>query len=90
MGRRGHKARFVETCETNRPHIIVRAATTAATLADVETIPADHADLAEVDLLSGQELVDAVHTSVDGIINDAAEQDIDLVGPLPSDPDRTA
>lgn len=42
MRRRGDKDHVTETYETRRPHIIVHVATAAATLADVETVPARH------------------------------------------------
>jgi hypothetical protein len=51
VGWRGYKAHFTETCELERPHLIVHVATTVATTADVETMPARHAELASIGLL---------------------------------------
>ena len=61
MGWRGYKAHFTETCEPDRPHLIVHVATTVAATAtaDVDTVAARHTDLASADLLPDEHLVDA-------------------------------
>jgi hypothetical protein len=76
------KAHFTETCEPDRPHLIVHVATTAATTADVETMPARHADLASLKLLPDEHLVDASYVSVDGVLAARADHGVELVGPL--------
>jgi transposase len=85
VGWRGYKAHFTETCEPDRPHLIVHVATTVATTADVDTVPARHADLAGMDLLPDEHLVDAGYTSVDHILGARADHGVELVGPLPPD-----
>jgi transposase len=85
VGWRGYKAHFTETCEPDRPHLIIHVATTVATTADVDTVPARHADLAGVDLLPDEHLVDAGYTSVDHILAARADHGVELVGPLPPD-----
>jgi transposase len=85
VGWRGYKAHFTETCEPDRPHLIIHVATTVATTADVDTVPARHADLAGVDLLPDEHLVDAGYTSVDHILDARADHGVELVGPLPPD-----
>ena len=85
MGWRGYKAHFTETCEPDRPHLIVHVATTVATTADVETMPARHADLASLKLLPDEHLVDASYVSVDGVLAAHADHGVELVGPLPPD-----
>jgi transposase len=82
---RGYKAHFTETCEPDRPHLIVHVTTTVATAADVDTVAARHADLAKTDLLPEEHLVDAGYVSVDHILAARAEHDVELVGPLPPD-----
>ncbi|MET9039432.1 MULTISPECIES: IS1182 family transposase [Streptomyces] len=84
MGWRGFKGHFTEVCEPDRPHVIVHVATTAATLSDVETVTARHADLAAADLLPNRELVDAAYVSVDHILDAAAVHGVDLFGPVPA------
>jgi transposase len=84
-GWRGYKAHLTETCEPDRPHLIVHVATTVATATDVDTVAARHADLARVDLLPDEHLVDAGYTSVDHILDARAEHGVELVGPLPPD-----
>lgn len=84
MGWRGFKGHFTEVCEPDRPHVIVHVATTAATLSDVETVTARHADLAAADLLPDRELVDAAYVSVDHILDAAAVHGVDLFGPVPA------
>jgi transposase len=85
VGWRGYKAQVTETCEPDRPHLIIHVATTVATTADVDTVPARHADLAGVDLLPDEHLVDAGYTSVDHILAARADHGVELVGPLPPD-----
>jgi transposase len=85
VGWRGYKAHFTETCEPDRPHLIVHVATTTAATGDVDTVAARHADLARGDLLPDQHLVDAGYTSVDHVLAARAEHGVELVGPLPPD-----
>jgi transposase len=85
VGWRGYKAHFTETCEPDRPHLIVHVATTVATTADVDTMPARHADLANLELLPDEHLVDASYVSVDGVLAARADHGVELVGPLPPD-----
>jgi transposase len=90
VGWRGYKAHFTETCEPDRPHLIVHVATTVATTADVDTMPARHADLASLALLPDEHLVDASYVSVDGVLDARADHGVELVGPLPPDSGRPA
>jgi hypothetical protein len=83
VGWRGDKAHFTETCEPDRPHLIVHVATTVAAANDVDTVAARHADLAGVDLLPDEHLVDAGYVSVDHVLAARADHGIELVGPLP-------
>ena len=85
MGWRGYKAHFTETCEPDRPHLIVHVATTMAATADVDTVAARHTDLASADLLPDEHLVDAGYVSVDHILAARANHNVDLIGPLPPD-----
>jgi transposase len=85
VGWRGYKAHFTKTCEPERPHLIVHVATTVATTADVDTMPARHADLASLKLLPDEHLVDASYVSVDGVLDARADHGVELVGPLPPD-----
>jgi transposase len=85
VGWRGYKAHFTETCEPDRPHLIVHVATTAATTADVETMPARHANLAHLGLLPDEHLADASYVSVDGVLDARADHGVELIGPLPPD-----
>jgi transposase len=85
VGWRGYKGHFTETCEPDRPHLIVHVATTVATTADVATMPARHAALAGTDLLPDEHLVDASYVSVDGVLAARTDHGVELVGPLPPD-----
>ena len=85
VGWRGYKAHFTETCEPDRPHLIVHVATTVATANDVDTVAGRHADLANADLLADQHLVDAGYVSVDHLLDARADHGVELVGPLPPD-----
>jgi hypothetical protein len=79
------KAHVTETCEPDRPHLIVHVATTVATTADIDTMPARHAELATIGLLPDEHLVDAGYVSVDGMLAARADHGVELVGPLPPD-----
>jgi transposase len=85
VGWRGYKAHFTETCEPDRPHLIVHVATTVAAANDVDTVAARHTDLANGDLLPEEHLVDAGYTSVDHILAARGDHGVELVGPLPPD-----
>jgi transposase len=85
VGWRGYKAHFTETCQPDRPHLIVHVATTVATANDVDTVAARHADLAAADLLPDEHLVDAGYVSVDHVLDARADHGVELVGPLPPD-----
>jgi transposase len=85
VGWRGYKAHVTQTCQPDRPHLIVHVATTPAATGDVETVTARHADLARAGLLPEEHLVDAGYTSVDHVLAARAEHGIELVGPLPPD-----
>jgi transposase len=85
VGWRGDKAHFTETCEPDRPHLIVHVATTVATTGDVDTVAGRHADLARGDLLPAEHLVDAGYVSVDHLLAARADHGVELVGPLPPD-----
>jgi hypothetical protein len=85
VGWRGYKAHFTETCEPDRPHLIVHVATTVAAANDVDTVAARHADLASADLLPDQHLVDAGYVSVDHLLATRADHGLELVDPLPPD-----
>jgi hypothetical protein len=85
VGWRGYKAHFTETCEPDRPHLIVHVATIVAAANDVDTVAARHTDLARGDLLSDEHLVDAGYTSVDHILAACGDHGVELVGPLPPD-----
>jgi hypothetical protein len=85
VGWRGDKAHFTETCEPDRPHLIVHVATTVATTTDVDTMPARHAELASIGLVPDEHLVDVSSVSVDGVLAARADHGVDLVGPLPPD-----
>jgi Transposase DDE domain len=79
------KAHLTETCEPDRPHLIVHVATTPAATGDVETVTARHADLAGAGLLPDEHLVDAGYVGVDHVLDARANHNVELVGPLPPD-----
>jgi hypothetical protein len=85
VGWLGYKAHFTETCEPDRPHLIVHVATTVAAANDVDTVAARHAGLAAADLLPAEHLVDAGYVSVDHVLDARADHGVELVGPLPPD-----
>ncbi|WP_246144790.1 transposase [Actinacidiphila oryziradicis] len=76
-----------ETCEKDRPHLIVNVATTPAPVDDSRLVEQVHQQLQRRGAKPDEHLVDGGYTSA-AIILTARTQGIDLVGPLPAASDR--
>ena len=77
----GYKVHLTEACDADAPHLITAVQTTAATAADSSTIAAIHTDLAGVQLLPGEHLVDAGYLDADHLVASRQDHGVDLVGP---------
>jgi transposase len=83
----GYKVHYSETCEKDRPHLIVNVATTPAPVDDSRLVEQVHQQLQRRGAKPDEHLVDGGYTSA-AIILTARTQGIDLVGPLPPASDR--
>jgi transposase len=81
---KGYKLHVTETCDVDRPNLIVHVATTLAPVPDVAMLEPIHAALAAKDLLPSEHLVDAGYPDAHALVSSGA-QGIDVVGPVRAD-----
>jgi len=77
----GYKMHLTETCDDDRPHLIVNVETTLATRPDVAMTDTIHAHLAQRDLLPNEHLLDAGYVDAGSLANAHHDFGVDLVGP---------
>ncbi len=77
----GYKAHFTETCDPERPRLIVQAPTTVASVSDEVTLPAIHEHLAQSERLPQTHLVDAGYIDADALAAAQSRFQVDVVGP---------
>ena len=81
----GYKAHLTETCEADRPHLVVHVETTPAPVSDVAMTAPVHEALRAKGLPPGTHLVDAGYVDADLLLDAEAEHGIALVGPVRPD-----
>jgi transposase len=80
----GYKAHLTETCEEDRPQMVVQVATTPAPQTDQEALPAIYADLDRKDLLPGEHLIDQGYMDVRQVVAVQTQYGIETLGiPMP-------
>ena len=79
----GYKVHLTETCDDDKPHLIVHTETTAATTPDWAMAEPIHAQLCAKDCLPGTHVVDGGYVDADAIVTSRAKHDIELFGPVP-------
>ena len=79
----GYRVHVTETCEPDEPHLVVHVASTPATTHDSKVLEAIHADLAAIDLLPAEHLVDQGDMDTELMLTSQAEYGVDLIGPVP-------
>ena len=82
----GYKAHFTETCDADRPHLIVNVETTPATTPDDNMIEEVHESEKGRDLLPGEHLVDKGYTDCLVLVTSLSEYGVTIVGPVAEDP----
>lgn len=82
----GYKAYITETCDTDTPHLIVHVLTTPATVQDDSVLETIHATLEQKHLLPVEHLVDAGYTNVTNLQRSTHHYQVDVVGPVATDP----
>lgn len=81
----GYRVHLTESCEEDLPHLITQVETTLATTADVDALPDIHANLAQVDVLPGDHLLDAGYVAGHTIVESREQYGVNLVGPVRAD-----
>ncbi len=81
----GYKAHLTETCDDDRPHLIVNVETTSATVPDSAMTDTIHAHLAQRGLLPAEHLLDAGYVDADILSTAWRDFDVDVIGPVARD-----
>ena len=81
----GYKVRLTETCDADRPHLIVDVRTTTAAATDNAVTGPIHRALAARGLLPGLHLVDSGYVDAGLLVASRAEHGIELIGPARPD-----
>src|SRR4051812_39684658 len=82
----GYKAHLTETCDEDRPHLIVNVETTPATTPDDNMIKKVHESEKGRDLLPGEHLVDKGYTDRLVLVTSLSAYGVTIVGPVAEDP----
>ncbi|MBV9170671.1 MAG: IS1182 family transposase [Chloroflexi bacterium] len=82
----GYKVHLTETCDPDRPHLIVNVETTPAAVADEVMVPVVHAALARAGRLPAEHLVDAGYTDAPVLLESRRAYGVTLIGPVSEDP----
>jgi transposase len=73
---------LTETCDDDKPHLIVHAETTAATTPDWGMVEPIHHALAQQDCLPSTHVVDGGYTDADAIVTSQTKHEVDVLGPV--------
>lgn len=82
----GYKVHFTETCDADRPHLIIHVATTPATTQDIEMTNPIHQALAAKQLLPAEHAMDTGYVDGDHLVSSQQTYGVDLLGPVTSSP----
>lgn len=81
----GYKVHLTESCDEDQPHLLTQVETTAATVADVDALPAIQQGLAQAEMLPAAQLVDAGYVRGSNLVESHATYGIALIGPVAED-----
>ena len=81
----GYKAHLTETCDADRPHLVVHVETTPAPVSDVAMTAPVHEALRAKGLPPGTHLVDAGYVDADLLLDAQAEHGVAPLGPVRPD-----
>lgn len=82
----GYKVHLTETCDPERPHLIVNVETTPATTPDDNMVEVVHTSLQKRALLPCEHLVDKGYTDSEGLVRSTRDYGVNLTGPVATDP----
>jgi transposase len=78
----GYKVHFTESCDDDKPHLILHLLTVNATEQDFNAVEPIHEDLKERDLLPDDHLVDMGYTSAPLLYDSREDYGVNLFGPV--------
>jgi len=81
----GYRVHLTETCSSDQPHLITQVETTPATTPDVNVLADIQADLATVDRLPDEQLVDQGYVAGHLIAESQQRYGLKLIGPVAPD-----
>lgn len=82
----GYKVHVTETCDEERPHLLIHVETTAATTQDIEVTEPIHQALAQKHLLPSSHTMDTGYVDGPLLVSSSSQYGIELVGPVIIDP----
>jgi transposase len=82
----GYKVHLTETCDEEKPHLIVNVETTPATTPDDNMIKPVHESLKGRAILPGEHLVDKGYTDAHVLVTSQSEHGVTIIGPVADDP----
>ena len=82
----GYKVHLTETCDSDKPCLIVNIETTPATTPDDNMAKVVQQSLAQRDLLPAEHLLDKGYTDSHVILDSAQEYGVRIIGPVADDP----
>lgn len=82
----GYKVHLTETCDPERPHLIVNVETTPASTPDDPMVAVIHASLAQRDRLPAEHLVDKGYTDAQMLLDSQQDYRVRITGPVAEDP----
>ena len=74
---------LTETCDDDKPHLIVHTETTAATTPDWGMAEPIHCAFEQQDCLPSRHVVDGGYVDADAIVTSRSKYDVQLFGPVP-------
>jgi transposase len=82
----GYKVHLTETCDEQKPHLIVNVETTPATTPDDNMLEKVHDSLKVRDFLPAEHLVDKGYTDAHVLVHSQRQHGVTIVGPVAEDP----
>ena len=82
----GYKVHLTETCDPDRPHLIVNVESTLATTPDDNMAIVVHESLAKRDMLPSEHLVDKGYTDSHMLVDSEEQYGVRIIGPVADDP----
>jgi transposase len=82
----GYKVHLTETCDADRPHLIVNVESTPATTPDDNMAKVVHESLAKRDMLPSEHLVDKGYTDSHMLVDSEQQYGVRIIGPVSDDP----